>query len=148
MVVFDATFVMRNAVFKLIDLVVKLNKCFSERLKSDHDISFVLKSVFVLMLGPDFFPLVEIVDLTVEIAFWDKSFAIVVVAMVWCVVVLLVWIMWNVFFTDIGVVRGRVVTSVAVIMVVVVIVMLIFIVVSRVCDIGQIVAIAISVGIV
>lgn len=67
--------------------MIELDEIFSECLKGYHEASFLLKSPLVLLLIPDLFPFVEIVDLVVKVATWNMSDMVVIFVFVVVVVV-------------------------------------------------------------
>ena len=53
--------------------MVKVYECLSHGFKSDHKVSLLLESPLVFALIPDFFPLVEVMNLVFEITSWNIS---------------------------------------------------------------------------
>jgi hypothetical protein len=86
-----------NAVFKVVDLVIQINERFSDSLEGDHQFSLSLDSLFVLMLVPDLFPLVEVTDFSPEVAMWHISVMLVSVWVVNWVVLTCVYRYFTIF---------------------------------------------------
>lgn len=72
-VVVNVTFVITNsfvvgvnAVEEVVDFIVKVDHGFPDGFESDHELSFFVDSRLVLLLGPDFVPFVEVMDIVLE----------------------------------------------------------------------------------
>ena len=77
----DAFVVGRDAVFEVVNVVVKFDKCISHGFERDHQRSLRFESLLVVWLLPDLMPLIEVVDLTPEVTGWDVTVEICVVVM-------------------------------------------------------------------
>ena len=90
-VVMDFISVVGDAVIEVIDVVVKVDKVLPECFEGYHKFSFLLESPLVLLLIPDLFPLIEVINLVPEVASWDISVFVVVrvyvVGWLWVVVI-------------------------------------------------------------
>ena len=84
----DVAVVLGDAAVEVIDVVVEFDKVFSEGLKGYHKLGFLLESPLVLLLIPDLFPFIEVVDLMPEVAGWNIS----VVGVLWVLVVVVVMV--------------------------------------------------------
>jgi len=132
-VIINAVIVVVDAAVKIIDVVVEVDEVLSQGFKGNHEFGFLLKSPLVLLLTPDLFPLVEVVNLVIEVASGNITMVIrfvmvFVVDWLWSVVVAMVVAMVIVRFRVVRVVAIRVVGAIVVVVAIIIMVIMVVVV--------------------
>ena len=85
---FYVPMVFLDQVFQSVNVVVEIHQGLSCCFKGDHHFSLGLHTLFVLILVPNFFPNIEIIDVIPEIASWNFSFHVIAFIVVLLVIMM------------------------------------------------------------
>ena len=86
-VVMDVVVVIIDAVIEIVKVRIQVDEGLSESFKRDHERSLGVQPIFVAVLVKGFFPLIEAVDLVIEVPGWDIVVISFVVVMFVCIVI-------------------------------------------------------------
>ena len=111
----DVSVVLLNQVLEAVDIVVEVHKGLSCCLEGNHHFSLGLDTLLVLILVPNFFPHIKVVDVVPEVASWHFSFDVFGVVVILLIVVMVVGVMFVVIMVVIVFAIGMVVGVVMVV---------------------------------